>query len=699
MKDFEILAPAGGKDSLIAAVYSGADAVYLGVNKFSARDSAANFSTEELEENLKFARVRGVKIYVAINTIIKDSEVNDLLELLEFLCKISVDAVIVQDLGIYYIIKEVCKGLEVHSSTQLSVMNSYGVKFAEKLGATRVVLARELSINEIKKISDNTSAELEVFVHGALCMSVSGQCYFSAMLGSRSGNRGKCAQPCRLPFKVHKGTGFDLSLKDLSLIDNINELKKAGVCSAKIEGRMKRPEYVAAAVNAVKQKLETDTTSDFVKESLEQVFSRSGFTDGYYKGNLGKNMFGIRTAENVKNSNTALYNQLHELYKREYQSVAIHGNIYAYVCEKIALTVTDNLGNTVSVVSENAVEQAVNKSTGTDMIKEKLSKLGGTPYYFDTINVETDEKGAVPVSVLNKLKREAVDLLSQKREKSKEIPFSYILERANSHKSQDFKLRAEFLFKEQIPNDISMFDIVYVPISFMLKDILELKDKANNIAVVLPRALFDGEEVLESKIKELIQAGVCDFVCPNVYALELVKNLGGNIHGAYSLNIANSYSLKVLEDFGAKSAEISYELTLKEIEKIGGSLERGIMVYGRQALMLTRNSPKNNSTDKSITDKNIAFLTDRKNTKFPIICHNFESSEENLQKIPNYTEVFNSVSLSLSDKLNDVKNVDYGILRFTVEKKDEIERIIEFFIRQKPIDTDFTRGLFYRGIL
>ncbi|MBQ4093705.1 MAG: U32 family peptidase, partial [Oscillospiraceae bacterium] len=308
----EILAPVGGKEQLIAAVRSGADAVYLGAKGFNARRNAENFGNDTLGDTVRYCHSHGVKVHVTVNTLVRDDEMEQLLETLDEIADSGADAVIVQDLGVMRLIRSRYPSLDIHASTQCVVHNSEGAKFFEEMGLSRVVLARELSLQEIKKIRQNTSLELEVFVHGALCMSISGGCYLSSVIGGRSGNRGLCAQPCRLDFGCG-GKDHVLSLKDLSHIRYIKELADAGVCSFKVEGRMKRPEYVAAAVTACKKALRGEA---YDADTLRAVFSRSGFTDGYFRGVRDKQMFGYRGKEDVAAAKGVL-DTLQQLYHRE----------------------------------------------------------------------------------------------------------------------------------------------------------------------------------------------------------------------------------------------------------------------------------------------------------------------------------------------------------------------------------------------
>ena len=336
----EVLAPVGAREQLIAAVRSGADAVYLGTKDFNARKNADNFDGDDLKEAIKYAHGRGVRVYVALNTVITDSELQTAVDTVKAVATAGADAVIVQDLAMYRIVKEVCPDMPLHASTQMSVHNVEGAKELEKLGFCRIVPARELSLDELRAIRENVGIELEVFVHGALCMSVSGQCYFSAMLGSRSGNRGRCAQPCRLPFKLKGGNGYALSLKDSSLCNYLKELEAMGVKSAKIEGRMKRPEYVSAAVRACREGLDNGKVSEKTAETLKSVFSRTGFTDGYYKGKRDKNLFGYRQKEDVTSATNKLLSEIRNSYKDEPKAVGLNMSLSLKCGEKAELIVT-----------------------------------------------------------------------------------------------------------------------------------------------------------------------------------------------------------------------------------------------------------------------------------------------------------------------------------------------------------------------
>ena len=375
----EVLSPAGSPESLEAAVRAGADAVYLGGNSFSARASAKNFSDDQLRQAVEYCHGRGVKVYLTVNTLLREDELPAALRFLEFACSLPVDALLVQDLGLFRMIKKAAPSLPIHASTQMSIHTPAGAKFLYEQGMERVVLARELSLSEMREIADECPVELEAFVHGALCMSVSGQCYFSALLGGRSGNRGMCAQTCRLPFSAPDGTGHDLSLRDLSMITRMEELRQAGVCSAKIEGRMKRPEYVAAATATCRQSADGLLPDPMLLADLESVFSRSGFTSGYPDGKLGVSMFGTRTKEDVTGATSSVFARLHGLYREERSRVPVQLFLSIKAGEPVSLAVQDEEDHYAQAVSDVLPEPAINRPLDQERCLAQIQKTGGTP--------------------------------------------------------------------------------------------------------------------------------------------------------------------------------------------------------------------------------------------------------------------------------------------------------------------------------
>lgn len=403
----EVLAPCGGEDCLPAAINTGADAVYLGVTAFSARRNAKNFSFSQLDEAIKQCRISGVKVYAAMNTLIFDNELDEAVKTARILYEKGVDALIIQDMGLVRRLKNEAPQLTLHASTQMTVTSASGAEFLRKQGFKRVVLAREMSLREVKRVVEGVDIETEVFVHGALCVCVSGQCLMSAMYGGRSGNRGLCAQPCRLDFSYEKRHNV-LSLKDLSIIENLRKLDEIGVTSAKIEGRMKRPEYVAASVNACRQALCGNTPN---LEQLRSVFSRSGFTKSYYDGSID-NMEGVRTKEDVESSGGVL-KEIQRLYDKPYKrhtadiSISIKSGapVSAQVsCGRIKF----------SYESTVTAEPAKNKSLTAEDVIVRLSKMGGTVFEAGKICCEIDGGLMLSASALNNIRREILDGISER---------------------------------------------------------------------------------------------------------------------------------------------------------------------------------------------------------------------------------------------------------------------------------------------
>jgi len=409
----EILAPCGGEDCLPAALNTGADAVYLGVTAFSARKNAKNFTFEQLDEALYQCRLSGVKVYVAMNTLIFDDELDEAVKTAGILYEKGMDALIVQDMGFVRRLKREVPGLTLHASTQMTVTSASGAEFARKQGFERVVLAREMSLREIEQVVRNVDIETEVFVHGALCVCVSGQCLMSAMYGGRSGNRGMCAQPCRLDFSCD-GRHNVLSLKDLSIIEHLQELDRMGVTSAKIEGRMKRPEYVAAAVTACREALSGNTPD---LEQLRSVFSRSGFTQSYYDGSI-KDMQGIRTKDDVESS-AAVLKEIRQLYDKPYKRHRVDIALEIHRDKPVAASVKCGC---ISFEYDGAVvpEIARNKPLTAGDVCDRMGKMGGTVFEAGEITCSIDEGLIIPASEINRMRREIIDIITEKLTKKED---------------------------------------------------------------------------------------------------------------------------------------------------------------------------------------------------------------------------------------------------------------------------------------
>ena len=642
----EILAPAGSFESLIAAVRCGADAVYLGAESFNARGNAQNFTREKLKEAVKYCHERNVKVYLTLNTLISDEEMSDAENLISFCGKIGTDAFIIQDLSLAPKIKKLAPASHIHASTQMTVQTVEGIKFLEKAGFTRVVIPRELTKDEIKFLSDNTEAELEVFVHGALCMSVSGQCYMSGMLGSRSGNRGLCAQPCRLPFSVNNTGSCDLSLKDNSLVPYLGELEEMGIASFKIEGRMKRPEYVAAAVTSCRNQL-LNKKDEKIEQALRAVFSRSGFTDGYYRNQRGRDMFGTRGKEDVTAAKDVL-DMLSKLYEKETPKIPV--SFYFKMSEGNPLLLTaESEGFSVDCISDCVAEKAIRREITDSDIKEQLSKAGGTQFYIDEIKAEFEKGLSVPLSALNKLRRDALEKISlkilEKNTPSETISAHEEAEIITQKKSEKTSPKTYLIFSraEQIYENISdKFDIV-LPLKTDEKVFEKLINEGKSVCAEMPRGIFSHSGEVKEKAEKLIEKGVKRFFCPTLDSAVIAKDLGAEVIASFGSNIFNSQSLDVWKKYFADEAVLSAEMTVSQINKIRGDIKKGVICYGKLPLMLTRNCPVKTFSSCAVCGGK-GKLTDRKGYEFSVDCSSGTS------------EILNSVPLYIFDRLSEFKN-------------------------------------------
>lgn len=685
MKKIEILAPAGGMDSVTAAVRSGADAVYAGGKSFSARASAKNFSFMELRDAVSYCHVHGVKLYQTINTIVFDEEFEALKLAITEAAKADVDALIVQNMGVARLARQIAPDLPLHASTQMSVHTASGVRALYELGFKRVVLAREMSGDEIKKAAQ-IPVELEVFVHGALCMSVSGQCYFSAMLGSRSGNRGACAQTCRLPFSVSGGKGkYALSLKDNSLIPYLKELEEIGVASAKIEGRMKRPEYVCAAVCACREQRDLGFVTDETAELLRSVFSRTGFTDGYYTGKTGREMFGTRTKNDVVSADEKLLSKIRARYKDEVQNIPVTARFRARLGERPALELSDG-EHTVVKSADIVCEQAKNIALSAEKCKIQLCKTGSTAYKITDITTEINDNISLPLSALNLLRRECTDEL----DKLRKTVHNY---KINDVKTDVFKPYGKSenhtracVRGTKISGAFRDCEIVFVPLFSDISELERLIAEGYNAAVEIPRGMFGREEQIEKQLKRVKEIGISDALCHNIGALYTAKKLGFALRGGFGLNLVNTYDLLWAEEYGIKDVELSFELTFGRINRLGGNIPRGIISYGHLPLMLMRNCPVRGEGINCKSCKNRSKMTDRKGKTFYLKCDG------------NCVEALNCVPLYIAPREYKALSTNFNILRFNVENYVEnVERIVDFN-RISMLNDKFTRGLYKRGV-
>ena len=689
-KKVEILAPAGSFESVVAAVRCKADAVYMGAKAFNARIKADNFEGDLLKEAVELCHSHGMKVHVTMNTLISDGEISAALAVLKDVCLCGADAVILQDVGFAQLVKEACPDIERHASTQMSVQTVAGVKLLEECGFDRVVLPRELNKAEVKKIVDSTDVEIEMFVHGAHCMSVSGQCYMSSMFGGRSGNRGLCAQPCRLPFAAEGGTGFDLSLKDLSLADKLKEISELGIDSVKIEGRMKRPEYVAAAVTAIRQSRDGENNDEMMKK-LRAVFSRSGFTDGYFENNRGRDMFGTRQKEDVTSATNTLLKELSRLYDKEQPRFGVDFHLTVIEGERVSLSASSE-GKLVFVESSSAPEKALNKPLTKEGLAERISKCGGTQFYAKNVKVELDEGLIVPASVINELRRKAIEELENKLSAVKAKNFTDLSEKIAKEKYFEKKREASGKMKinlrvasvSRIPENLDGVENLYIPIMTAENLVEKVKNLSVNVGIELPRGIFGAEELVEKRLAMFKTYGISIAYCSTLDAVAIAKKMGFEIHTGFALNVYNSHSVRFFEKLDVKVLTLSPELTLGQLEKINSQSQRGIIAYGRLPLMLTRNCPVKNGTDCEIC-KSKGCLTDRMNKKFPVVC-SFGCSE-----------VLNSQPIYMADRLSEIKNMDFITLYFTNEKKEVAQAVLDAYRKGKAVKGDYTRGLYYRG--
>ena len=675
----EILAPAGSLESVYAAVRNGADAVYLAGKDFNARRNAKSFSDEELELAVKFCHSSGVKVHFALNTLIKDSETERFIKELKRILALGGDALILQDLGAVEIVKSVCPDIPLHASTQLSVHTLEGVNALKKLGFSRAVLAREMSREEIEYIRKNTDMELEVFVHGALCMCVSGQCLLSSFLGARSGNRGLCAQPCRLPFKADGGTGHDLSLKDNSLIKYLPELEKMGIDSFKIEGRMKRAEYVAASVSACKNALSGTLKNEEIV-NLKNIFSRQGFTDGYYTSALGKDMFGFRTKEDVLGADNALLKQYATSYSKNVQTVPCQISAKIEENEYPEISVLA-LGKCVKVTGEKMPEKAINRALEKEEVISRLSKLGSTPYYAEKVTIELGEGLMLSAGEINALRRKGIERLEEELNKN-DYKINEYTPRTIEPKSVPEKVENYFRFSDisVISDDIyNKADKIILPLEKCEKAVE--KFGTQKLILEAPRVMFGKEKEIETLIIKAKELGIKEIAAGNIGTLELINKHGLKAFAFLGSNVFNSIAAETIH---AERILLSPELSFSDIKNIGTSKPAGVIVYGHLPMMITRNCPvKNGKTCAECGGK--SHLTDRKGEKFEVRCR-FGASE-----------IFNPYALYVCDK--EIKNTDFNLFYFTYESAEEIKHILSLAEKRNKPDFKFTAGLYPKGVL
>ena len=685
-KKIEILAPAGTMEALQAAVRCGADAVYLGGKEFNARRSAQNFGGEELAAAVEYCHVRGAQVMLTLNTVMTDDELPVLIRQAQDAAQAGVDWMIVQDLGIASLIKEICPDMKLCASTQMAVHTLDGAIQARELGMERVVLARELSASEIAAITAGCGIETEVFVHGALCMCVSGQCYLSSMIGGRSGNRGLCAQPCRLPFSSSERE-YGLSLKDMSLISRMGQLQEMGVASLKIEGRMKRPEYVAAAVSAC---VAARDGGEVDYDLLRSVFSRSGFTSGYFDGKIGPDLFGTRQKEDVVAA-AGVLDRLAALTRSERPLVPVEMSLTMKAGEPVRLLCKDRDGH--ETTGEGPVPQpARTRPTDEELVRRGLEKTGGTPYYLDQLDCSLDEGLMVPVSAFNALRKEALEEITcQRAAETPYYPFhpETIREAVPAPgASRRPALRIRLWKPEQYtPLVEKLADSVILPLSQLCRDDRWL-DWPVAVWGELPQAAFTaGEKRMKERLDTLWEKGLRHLTAGNIGMVRLARERGFVVHGDFSLNLLNSYSLRRAKELGLADATLSFELNLGKAARLERPLPIGILAYGHLPLMIVRACPIR-SREGCANCPGQGFLTDRMNNRLPVDCLEREVSR-----------IYNDRPLWLADRPRALEGWDFLTLFFTQESPARVEEILRLWQDRASLDGRKTGGLYFRELL
>ena len=689
MSKIEILAPVGNEEMLRAAVFSGADAVYLGFSGFNARTSANNFDADTLKDAVRFCHARGVAVHVALNTTVYGGELPALEAAIRAVAASGADAVICQDLAVATLIGRIAPQLPRHGSTQMSVHSLQGALELKELGFTRVVLARELSMPEVEHITKHCGIETECFVHGALCMCVSGQCYMSAFLGGRSGNRGSCAGPCRLPFEANAlpegkpGRLHHLSLKDNSVIDKLEKLQALGVASAKIEGRLRTPEYVAAAVSAC---LAGREGRAYDRDLLKNAFSRSGFTSGYLDGKIDGTMFGVRSEADAEQTKKTLP-MLRELYRRERSRVPVKMKLEIEEGGE-KLTVTDADGSKAFAYGDAEPQPA--RTDPTESLHRSLAKTGGTPFAVEDQDITVEMDGGlwfVPGSAVNELRREALDALLKKREVLRPWPTTDEHVPALPLRTLPPRrtLRARFENWEQVP-ERALDGIEYLILPIAQADRVPREWRAKTL-LELPRVMFGKlEEDTARRIAATQDAGFAGYEVSNIAHLRLCRGLP--MSGSFGLNITNQLAAQFYADNGLGSMLILPEVKDSDISTIapthdGRPVPTGVLVYGHMPLMVTRACPLQNIHDCAHCDKT-GVLTDRKAKKFPVRCG------------LGVRTIYNPVPIYMGDKPGAL-TVDYGVAYFTLESREEAAQILDMIRTHAPFEGDFTRGLYFKG--
>ena len=691
----ELLSPAGSPEAVIAAVQNGADAIYMGLGNFNARRGAKNFTDEEFERSMRYCRIRGCKVYVTLNTLVNDREITQAVESARLASELGADGIIIQDLGLAYAIRQALPDIPLHASTQMSIHNLAGVEAAAEMGMTRAVLARELSLEQIKFITQHASIETEVFVHGALCFCQSGQCYMSALIGRRSGNRGMCAQPCRMQYSLGgRMDDYPMSLKDNCLVDRLRELEDAGVACLKIEGRMKRPEYTAIVTKIYSKALkEQRQPSAEELETLEKAFSRQGFTQGYFNGDK-KDMFGRR--EEPDKDTEKLFTLARKGYSEgELRRVPVHFYTVAEKGMPVKAIAFDDDGNRAAAMG-GVPEKARGQGLTAAYITEQMFKTGGTPYNCVENRAQADPGLYLPASEINDLRRRLVSELSEQRAKPPRRRVGKLPEKPKGKlPTGDPAMIFQVLTEEQLSPELAALKpkYLYVPLTLMTEklDLLRPFAEQGTIPVaVLPRVIaYNEAAAVYDMLSRMFDQGVNEALVGNLGHAMLAKKAGMKLRGDFGLNTFNSLSMEVIRQAGFISATASFELRLSQIRDMIKPLDTELIIYGRIPLMVSDQCIIRHSAGRC-NCQTPGQMADRMGSVFPVVkefgCRNV---------------IYNAHKLYLADKAEDVYAAGAWGLRmmFTTEGMRECVEVAKGYMGLSDYKPNvLTRGLYYRGV-
>jgi len=690
----ELLAPAGSMEALRAAVQNGANAVYLGCGSFNARQGAKNFTPQSLTEAVKYCHIRGVAVHLTLNTLVSDKEISEVTELIRHAASVCVDAFIVQDLGVVQLCRQIAPQIPIHGSTQMTIHSLPGVLMCAALGMQRVVLSRELSREEIYYICRNSPIEIEVFAHGALCMGYSGQCYLSAAIGGRSGNRGRCAQPCRQSYGHGRWeNNHPLSLKDNCLVHYLQALNDMGVASIKLEGRMKRPEYVATVTRVYRQALDTGNVTKAMVTDLHTAFNRQGFTDGYYAGNIGRHMFGIR--EDTTEDSAWLKSVRQSYESVETPLVPVRFQI-SVTREQSSLTVTDPEGRCCTVTGRGAEAARTQELTAEDL-SLRISKTGGTPFLCVEVAVHLEPGLMLSAAAINSLRRDALNQLTALRARRDPVRVGRPQKIPHYAGGRNHpELTVQVTTREQVTGRLlkARPRVLYIPIHLLVQDINWCRQVSAqvNVCAVLPRIVHDGElPKLRENMTLLRGLGVDEVLAGNLGLLIPARECGMHIRGDFGLNLYNSGAVNLIRELELRSATLSFEMTFPQIRDVSKAVPCELLVYGRLPLMVTENCLMQSKTGTCTCHLSPTKLVDKTGAEFPVI-----KDGNSCRSV-----LLNGKKLNLLDRQTDLDHLGLWAIRlsFTTENAREVDQVLASRAHPMPFDPgSFTRGLYLRGV-